>query len=65
MGAIWIHVALSICTLRMLKQVPSLTHSILGLGSGGGDGLSGIAVAAGARVGNEAASAAKTAAMAG
>lgn len=64
MGAVWIHTALSVCVLRMLKQVPSLTHSILGLGSGGGDGLGGIAIGAGARVGNEAANAAKTAALA-
>lgn len=61
MGAVWIHTALSVCLLRMLKQVPSLTHSILGLGSGSGDGLGGIAIGAGARVGNAAASVAKKA----
>ena len=57
-GASWIHVAISICVFKALKQVPSLVHMALGLGSGSGtDGAGGTTTA----MASSAARAAKTA----
>lgn len=61
MGAIWLHVALSICTFRLLKSVPSIVHMALGIGGGGGDSASGIATNAAAKVGGVAEKAAMAA----